>query len=195
MKWEKLPKPWTKEQCRRRYVECGDDIGIRGLAVQSGRAKSTLQCWSKERVEGRDWHQQRVHFQSSLGTVTQRKTIEKTSEKISDELSDIVIENYKVHKLARDYVAKIIEVKARQLQEDLKLDGEEKKKAMAQHNAAEVNQWSQSLKRSTDAINEVRGIKYFIDINAAADKLSREGYEIIDPSESNNNEQDQTQSD
>lgn len=191
MKWEKLPRPWTKEQCRRRYVECGDDIGIRGLAVQSGRAKSTLQIWSKERLDGRDWHQQRVHFQSSLGTVTQQKTIEKTSEKISDELSDIVIENYKVHKLARDYVAKIIEVKARQLAEDLKIENkQERKSAISRHNAAEVNQWSQSLKRSTDAINEVRGIKYFIDINAAADKLSREGYEIVDPSKDENNDQD-----
>lgn len=190
MRWEKLPRPWTKEQCRRRYVEADDDIGLRGLSVQSGRAKSTLQTWCKEQIEGRDWHQQRVHFQSSLGTATQEKIIDKISDKISDELSEICTENYKVHKLARDYVAKIIEVKARQLQEDLKLVGEEKKKAIAQHSAVEYNQWSQALKRSTDAINEIRGIKYFADINAAADKLSREGYEIIDPSEKPNEQTD-----
>jgi hypothetical protein len=189
LRWEKLPRPWTKEQCRRRYVEADDDIGIRGLADASGQPKGTLERWSRNEL----WVDQRVQYRDTLKTTIQEKTIEKTSEKISDELSDIVIENYKVHKLARDYVAKIIEVKARQLQEDLKLVGEEKKKAIAQHNAAETNQWSQALKRSTDAINEVRGIKYFIDINAAADKLSREGYEIIDPSEVNNG--DQTQSD
>lgn len=39
MKWEKLPKPWTKEQCRRRYVESEEDIGIRKLAVQAGLSK------------------------------------------------------------------------------------------------------------------------------------------------------------
>ena len=189
MRWEKLPRPWTKEQCRRRYVEADDDIGIRGLADASGQPKGTLERWSRNEL----WVDQRVQYRDTLKTTIQEKTIEKTSEKISDELSNIVTENYKVHKLARDYVAKIIEVKARQLQEDLKLVGEEKKKAIAKHNAAETNQWSQALKRSTDAINEVRGIKYFIDINAAADKLSREGYEIIDPSEVNNG--DQTQSD
>ncbi len=191
MRWEKLPRPWTKEQCRRRYVEADDNIGVRGLAEASGVSRSTVESWSRTEL----WVEQRRQFQGNLKAAIQEKTIEKTSEKISDELSDIVIENYKVHKLARDYVAKIIEVKARQLAEDLKLSGEEKKKAVAQHNAAEMNQWSQMLKRSTDAINEVRGIKYFIDINAAADKLSREGYEIIDPSEANNNEQNQTQSD
>ncbi|MFM6155189.1 MAG: hypothetical protein ACKPE3_19685, partial [Sphaerospermopsis kisseleviana] len=64
----------------------------------------------------------------------------------------------------------------------LKIENEnERKKAIAQHNASDMNQWSQSLKRSTDAINELRGIKYFAEINAAADKLTREGYEIIDP--------------
>ncbi len=186
MKWDKLLKPWTKEQCRRRYVECDDDIGLRALSVQSGRAKSTLQIWCKERIEGRNWQEQRVHFQASLSTATQEKIIEKTSEKIADELSEVCFENYKVHKLARDYAAKIIEVKARQLSEDLRLTGKEKKEAIAQHNALEFNQWSQSLKRSTDAINEIRGVKYFADINAAADRLQREGYEITDPSEVNN---------
>jgi histone H3/H4 len=186
LRWEKLPRPWTKEQCRRRYVEADDDIGIRGLADASGQSKGTVEGWVKREL----WLDQRRQYRDTLKTTIQEKTIEKTSEKISDELSDIVIENYKVHKLARDYVAKIIEVKARQLAEDLKLVGEEKKKAIAQHNAAEVNQWSQALKRSTDAINEVRGIKYFIDINAAADKLSREGYEIIDPSEKPNEQTD-----
>lgn len=182
MRWEKLPRPWTKEQCRRRYVEADDNIGVRGLAEASGVPRSTVENWSRTEL----WVEQRRQYQGNLKAAIQEKTIEKTSEKISDELSDIVIENYKVHKLARDYVAKIIEVKARQLAEDLKLSGEEKKKAIAQHNAAEMNQWSQMLKRSTDAINEVRGIKYFIDINAAADKLAREGYEILDPSEKTN---------
>ena len=186
MRWEKLPRPWTKEQCRRRYVESDDDIGIRGLADASGHGKGTVEGWVRREL----WLDQRRQYRDTLKTTIQEKTIEKTSEKISDELSDIVIENYKVHKLARDYVAKIIEVKARQLAEDLKLSGEEKKKAIAQHNAAEMNQWSQMLKRSTDAINEVRGIKYFIDINAAADKLAREGYEILDPSEKTNEQTD-----
>ncbi|MFM6136914.1 MAG: hypothetical protein ACKPCP_22660 [Sphaerospermopsis kisseleviana] len=178
MNWEELPKPWTKEQCRRRYVECEDDIGIRTLAAQAGRTKMMVEGWVKNEL----WLQQRKEYRYSLNMSIQEKTIEKTSEKISDELSEICTENYKVHKLARNYVARIIEFKSKQLVEDLKIENEnERKKAIAQHNASDMNQWSQSLKRSTDAINELRGIKYFAEINAAADKLTREGYEIIDP--------------
>ena len=178
MKWDELPKPWTKEQCRRRYVECEDDIGIRGLSKVSGQGKGSIERWVKTEL----WLAQRHEYREVLRTTIQEKTIEKTSDKISDELSEIVTEGYAVHKLARDYAAKIIEAKARQLVEDLRLVGDDRKKALSNHNAAEMNQWSQMLRRSTDAINDMRGIKYFADINAAADKLQREGYEILDPS-------------
>ncbi|MFN6179294.1 MAG: hypothetical protein ACK4ZH_01155, partial [Dolichospermum sp.] len=97
---------------------------------------------------------------------------------------------YKVHKLTRDYVAKIIEQKARQLAEDLELPGEERKRAISQHSAPETNQWSQALQRSTNAINETRGIKYYVDVNAAVDKLAKEGYQIIDPSKNEDDDED-----
>jgi histone H3/H4 len=179
MKWEKLPKPWTKEQCRRRYVESEEDIGIRKLAVQAGLSKGTVEGWVRREL----WVDQRRRYQDTLQTTIQVKTIHKTSERISDELSQIVIENYKVHKLTRDYVAKIIEQKARQLAEDLELTGEERKRAISQHSAPETNQWSQALQRSTNAINETRGIRYYVDINAATAMLAKEGYNVINPSE------------
>ncbi|MFM6004711.1 MAG: hypothetical protein ACKPA7_14115, partial [Sphaerospermopsis kisseleviana] len=93
MNWEELPKPWTKEQCRRRYVECEDDIGIRTLAAQAGRTKMMVEGWVKNEL----WLQQRKEYRYSLNMSIQEKTIEKTSEKISDELSEICTENYKVH--------------------------------------------------------------------------------------------------
>jgi hypothetical protein len=171
-------------------VEGEDDIGIRGLASESGRAKSTLQDWSKERVEGRNWHEQRVHFKSRLGTATQQKIIEKTSDKLSDQLSDIVIANYERHKLFRDYAAKIAQTKAQQLAEIQNLPLAERAKILAKdHVGYEMNYWSQILKRSTDAIEAVTGLKYFVDINAAAGRLEKEGYEVIDPS---NNEQSES---
>jgi hypothetical protein len=100
-----------------------------------------------------------------------------------DELAVIALENYKCHKLLRDYAAKIIELKAIQLATDLKLQGEEREKALSKHDAEVMNQWSLILSRSTSAINELKGIKYYTDINAAADRLQREGYEILDPSQ------------
>ena len=109
---------------------------------------------------------------------------QKSKEKQIDELAVIALENYKCHKLLRDYAAKIIELKAIQLSIDLKLQGEEREKALAKHDAEVMNQWSLILSRSTSAINELKGIKYYTDINAAADRLQREGYEILDPSQS-----------
>ncbi len=165
-------------------MEGGDDIGIRGLASESGRAKSTLQDWSKERVEGRNWHEQRVHFKSRLGTATQQKIIEKTSDKLSDQLSDIAIANYERHKLARDYAAKIFQIKAQQLSEINNLPAAEKAAIVSKDHAGyEMNYWSQILKRSTDAIEAVAGLRYFVEINAAAGRLEREGYVISDPAE------------
>jgi len=182
MKWEKLPKPWSKTQCRRRYVECDDDIGIRGVAKLSGRAPSTIQKWSAELIEGRNWHQQRIHFQSSLGTTTRKKIIEKVSTEISNEFSSIVAENYQVHEMTRNYIARLISQKVAQLAQDLKLPDEYKKKAIAKHTSVEINNLSQALKRSTDAISEILGLRYHVDMNAATQKVRGEGYEIIDPS-------------
>lgn len=110
---------------------------------------------------------------------------QKSQKNQSDELAAIALENYKCHKLVRDYAAKIIELKAIQLSADLKLHGEAREKALGKHDAEIMNQWSLILSRSTSAINELKGIKYYTDINAAADRLQREGYEILDPSQGN----------
>ncbi|MEH1790004.1 MAG: hypothetical protein V7L23_31670 [Nostoc sp.] len=180
LNWTKLPKPWTREQCRRRYVEGGDDIGLRALAGTSGRDKSTLERWcSKD-----EWVSQRGQHQGKMQVITRQKTIEKTSDKLSDELSEIAIANYQRHKLARDYAAKIIDIKARQLAEIDKLPLAEKAVMLSSHHIGyEMNYWSQILKRSTDAIESATGLRYYTEINAAAGRLEKEGYEIVDPTE------------
>lgn len=163
-------------------MEGGDDIGIRGLADASGQPKGTVERWAKQEL----WVDQRRRYKDTLTTTVQQKTIEKTSEKLSDKLSEIAIANYKCHELARNYAAKIIEIKARQLSEIQRLPHAEMVARLdKEHSGYEMNYWSQILKRSTDAIAQVSGLNYYVDINAAAGRLEREGYEIIDP----NNEQ------
>jgi hypothetical protein len=179
--WEELPKPWTKEQCRIRYVEHGDNIGIRLLASISGVSKGSVERWARNDVP--TWVEQRRQYRDALRTATQSKTIEKTSSKLSDELSDIVTANYKCHKLVRNYALKVLEVKMRQINEIESLPLAEKVAIVTKsHQGYEINYWSQILTRSTAAIAEVTGMKYYIDINAAAGRLEREGYEIINPS-------------
>lgn len=159
-------------------MEGGDDIGIRGLADASGQPKGSVERWARQEL----WVEQRRQYKDTLTTTVQQKTIEKTSEKLSDQLSEIAIANYKCHELARNYAAKVIETKARQLQEIQQLPLAERAAILAKdHVGYEMNYWSQILKRSTDAIESVSGLKYYVDINAAAGKLEKEGYEIIDP--------------
>ena len=163
-------------------MEGGDDIGIRGLADKSGQPKGTVERWAKQEL----WVDQRRQYKDTLTTTVQAKTIEKTSEKLSDQLSEIAIANYNCHELLRNYAAKVVEIKARQLQEIQQLPLVEKEVMLTKHHSGyEMNYWSQILKRSTDAIAQVSGLSYYVDINAAAGRLEREGYEIIDP----NNEQ------
>jgi hypothetical protein len=182
--FSKIPRPWPKDVCRRRYVEGGDNIGFRQLAIDSGRAKSTLQDWSKELIDGLNWAQQRVRFGSRISTAVQQKTIEKTSDKLSDELSEIAIANYERHKLARDYASKVFQIKSRQLAaiQNLPLD-EQVEELKKNHQGYEMNYWSQILTRATDAIARATGLDYYVDINASAARVEREGYIISDPTE------------
>jgi hypothetical protein len=182
--WDNWKKPWTKEQCRRRYVEGGDDIGIRELSVQSGRARSTVQRWSAEEVDGLNWFSQRVRFRSQLSTVTQQRTIEKTSERLSDKLSEIAIANYEAHRVSRDFARLVIESKMQlfveALQPDLPI--EQKIQIHKNNSGAEANHWHQILARSTSAIAEVTGLINYVQADSAAKVLISKGYEIVDPS-------------
>ena len=177
MNWEELPKPWTKEQCRQRYVEGGDDIGIRGLANLAGLNKGTIEYW----VRKEEWVRQRRQFRDRLKTETQQKAIEKTSERLSDELADISVANYEAHKLARDYAHTIFKIKAKDLQRVIKLPDEERLVELKKHSASDMNYWSLILSRSTQEIAAATGLPYYINANTAFTKLEKEGYIIIDP--------------
>jgi hypothetical protein len=137
--FSKIPRPWPKDICRRRYVEGGDNIGIRQLAVHSGRAKSTLQDWSKELIDGLNWLGQRGRFTASISTAVQQKTVDKTSEKLSDELSDVAIANYSVHKLIRDYAHAVIQIKVRHLKQVQGMPNEEQLTELLELNSRPCN--------------------------------------------------------
>ena len=79
---KKKKKQWTKEECRRRYVE-GERIGQRALSEQSGRQPTVIARWCREG----NWVQQREQYVSKLRAEIQAKTIEKTSDRLSDELA------------------------------------------------------------------------------------------------------------
>ena len=187
--WDALPKPWTKEQCCRRYVEGGDDIGIRGLVEISGVSKGNLCNWS---IEGRDtecggWVEQRLKFESDIREATRQKTIAKTSDTNSADIGKIRADCYNPHKQLVRYVSWIIQQKIKKLKSlegasDAVIDQEMKKN----HNGYEINYWSLILTRSTDSLYKLTGMEYDTNINAAAAKLESEGFIISDPSDAGN---------
>ena len=179
MNWEELPKPWKREQCRQRYVEGDDDIGIRGLAKISGQPKGTLERWARD--DSPRWIVQRGQYRDRLKTEIQQKTIEKASERLSDDLADISVANYEAHKLARDYAHTIFKIKAKDLQRVIKLPDEERLVELKKHSASDMNYWSLILSRSTQEIAAATGLPYYINANTAFTKLEKEGYIIIDP--------------
>jgi hypothetical protein len=79
-------KPWSRETCRRRYVE-GSTIGLRPLAELSGVAFNTLTYWSKKDKDDRllrSWPEQRSQFQDEVKS----KTLQKSADAISDKYAE-----------------------------------------------------------------------------------------------------------
>ena len=170
-------KPWTKEAAENRYVQ-GDRISLVDLAKVSGLPLGNIRMW----CDKEEWVNRRSEYQIHLRSRTHEKTIEKTSDRLSDEFSDIASTNYKAHKLFRDYVLGILQIKARHLQKIQKLPEDEQNKAVEeQHKSHVMNFWNQMLARSTEGISAATGLNYHIDVNASARRIEKEGLIISNP--------------
>lgn len=178
--WDNWTKPWTREQCKERYVR-GDKISIRQIALASGRAKSSMERWRQDD----NWEDDRRQYQSQLGTSVTEKAIEKTSERLSDEIADIAIANYQSHKMVRDYVVELISIRVAALEEDKKRDDLSMAAILKKHGAESLNYLSLALARATQEIATVTGLQYHVDINAAIRRIEREGLGIECVADSN----------
>lgn len=200
MNWHRLPRPWNKEQCRRRYVEGGDNIGLRALAEISGQSKGNLERWSRKH----GWVDQRGQFIGKMNAAVQEKIIEKTSEKLSKSLSDIAISITEIHSLESEYFTEILQIKKEHLNL-LKLlslspseESEQRIKILEElltrikkfHAPHEVNQLSQALGRSTQGIAMSTGLQYFVNGNASYRRVESDGFIILSPSDSEGGTED-----
>ena len=178
--WDNWTKPWSREQCKERYVR-GDKISIRQIALASGRAKSSMERWRQDD----NWEDDRRQYQVQLGTSVTEKAIEKTSERLSDEIADIAIANYQAHKMVRDYVVELIQIRVAALEEDKKRDDLNMAAILKKHGAESLNYLSLALARATQEIATVTGLQYHVDINAAIRRIEREGLGIERVADSN----------
>lgn len=172
--WSRWKQPWSKDQCRRRYVEGDDDIGIRQLAKDSGQPKGTVETWSKTN----DWVGQRRRFRDDLQTEVREKTIEKTSDKLSDELSNIAIANYEAHQQVRDYALSVFRIRAKHMNSIQELPDDRQLEEVKKHLGSEMNYWSQILKRATEGIESATGLPYWVNVNTSIRRVEREGLHV-----------------
>jgi hypothetical protein len=87
--WDTLQKPWSREDCRDRYV-IGDKIGLRKLAEISGLDQRRIERWSS----ADNWPENRRQF---LGTVS-AKTQESVSDAIAEKASAVIERHYEAFK-------------------------------------------------------------------------------------------------
>lgn len=193
LRWDRLPKPWTKEQCRSRYVRGGDNIGLRALAGASGQPRSSLEKWSR----AENWVELRQDFQGRLDAATTEKLIEETSNRLSISLADVAVGNSDAHEFMKAFMLDIAKFKhnywcklkelpidpTEEAQQELKSLEEKIEKVKKYLSHHDLNQLSQAIARSTQEIAAALGLPYFVSVNASYKKLKAEGYEIVEPSQ------------
>lgn len=97
--WDLLQKPWSREDCRDRYV-MGDKIGLRKLAEISEVPIANLYRWSS----ADNWPQNREQFKGAV----MAKTQESVSEAIAEKASAITERHYEGFKEVESLGASLI---------------------------------------------------------------------------------------
>jgi len=98
------PKPWSRETCRRRYVE-GSPIGLRGLSKLSGVSFGKLTEWSrKDKLdpENRTWPKQREHYQVEIRSKSQQKSADAISDKYAEQNAKAIEQHIDLSSRYRD---------------------------------------------------------------------------------------------
>ncbi len=168
---KKKKKQWTKEECRRRYVE-GEKIGQRALAEQSGRTKSVISDWCS--ADG--WVQQREQYQGRLRAEVQAKTIEKTSDRLSDELAKRNEDHVKGYEVFRAIATQFNKA----LLTELQTSGDKLK--LLDDKSVSFQRYATGYKLAVEGERAALGMEY-LDINKAIAEAIKAGYEVNEPKE------------
>lgn len=166
-------RPWTKEQCRDRYVR-GDRITLQQLAVESGNPYKTLNHWS--RFDEPKWSIQRQDFQAQLRLDCDKKVLEE----ISTHTSDLAVEHLKSYQSARSVVDVYFRWQSKRLDE-VKSIPERLEAELKSIRAANINFWMLSLERAISGERLAAGLEWE-NVPKAIAFLEKLGYQIIDPS-------------
>ena len=177
--WEDWPKPWTRDQCERRYVE-GAKISLRKLSGLSGVPLSNLTRWSSTKdEEGKSWVGKRDQFEINLRSKTRKKTLEKVSNQLSEENSSVLTEHFTVQKTARELAGLFFQIQHKTIRDLEKHSSEEALKELSKI-VISANFWSLILDRSIKGERTALGLEYEQNPDKAAQVLERLGLTVLD---------------
>lgn len=165
--WSRWKKPWSKEQCRRRYIE-GSTITLRQLAVEAGRDRKVVQTWS---AKG-EWETARRQYAAKMEAEIQRKSVEK----ISDDAAQIAFLHFQTHRLFHETALAIGQAWLDQIRSD--------PAAISSIKCSELNYVSLVLDRAIAGERVAAALEYE-DLNKAIQVLHKHGYLVIDPTQTN----------
>lgn len=175
--WDEWEKPWTREQCRRRYVEGGDNIGLKKLVTESGRSLASLERWSS----GDKWVQQRGEFEGSLRVKTTKKVIEKVSEYHADAIVNhwqpIFIEDLNRFR----HISSVFANATAGMIADAAKSGAGHEGIINAIKAKELAMMGRVLEGAIKGLREVTGYDIANNVNVAIQIVEQHGLEIIDP--------------
>jgi hypothetical protein len=166
------PTPWTKEECRDRYVR-GSQISLRQLASDSGNSRKTLEDWSRFDVP--KWSEQRREFQGEARVRGDHKAIEN----ISDRTSNLTVQHLDSYQSARRVVDTYFAFLNRRIDE-VKDIPERLEAELKSIRASNINFMMLSLERAINGERTAAGLEWE-NVPKAIAFLQRQGYQIVDP--------------
>jgi hypothetical protein len=167
-----MTQPWTKEQCRDRYVR-GSKISLKQLAVESGNSYKNINNWS--RFDEPKWSVQRKSFEAQVRLECDNEIVKKTS----DRTSDLAVEHLNSYQSARSVVDAYFQWQNRRI-EEVKEIPERLEAELKSIRASNINFWLLSLERAINGERLAAGLEWE-NVPKAIAFLQKLGYEIVDP--------------
>lgn len=166
------PTPWTKEECRDRYVR-GSQISLRRLAQESGNKYKTINDWSRFDIP--KWSEQRKDFQAEVRLKSDNKMVES----LSDRTSNLTVQHLDSYQSARRVVDTYFAFLNRRIDE-VKDIPERLEAELKSIRASNINFMMLSLERAINGERTAAGLEWE-NVPKAIAFLQRQGYQIVDP--------------
>lgn len=186
-----MTRQWSKEDCKKAYIESTIELRITELSILAQRDRSQVSRWSTNDPEGK-WKDLRKAYQSELAIEIQKRLVEKRSHELASELEKTQerhIISYRLYeRIARiqggiildeiEELNKLRSVAIQLEQVDAAKELGEKIKHVA--DPVKIKCYMDILDKAIKGEQVARGMQYFINPNAAYSLVEQMGNEVVE---------------